>query len=334
MSSQVIQETISLDGFIDKCIKMKFPDASIAECANMIFGGPSSIGQDYIVKRKVLLQSYQMQLQELIQIPIVVQRSQEWFDSRKTLITASDFAQALGEGKFGTKRDIFKKKCGFEQEVKLSPNSMAPLKWGVMFEPIAQNIYSQRTRMKIYEFGLIRHPDPKRSYFGASPDGINEYGIMLEIKCPFIRKITGEVPLQYYYQIQGQLDVCGLHECDYLECQFQKVDALDPNYGMEQGTFLEYPGEDSSEYVYDNIKETMENRQGYIVHHWQLVKYNVVRVYKDEEFVTAKLDALEQVWKQIEMYQGNKNVYDKEVKLSGRHAATNESAKITGYSFI
>jgi hypothetical protein len=34
---------------------------------------------------------------------------------------------------------------------------------------------------------------------------------MLEIKCPFRRRITGEVPLQYYYQIQGQL-----------ECEFSK----------------------------------------------------------------------------------------------------------------
>ena len=329
-----IQETISLEGFIDKCIKIKIPESNIVECANIIFNGPTGITIDYIARRKTLLQSYQSQLQELLKIPIVVQRSQEWFDIRKTLITASDFAQALGEGKFGTKRDIFKKKCGYEQEVKLNPNSMAPLKWGVMFEPIAQNIYSQRTRMKIYEFGLIRHPDPKRNYFGASPDGINEFGIMLEIKCPFMRKITGEVPLQYYYQIQGQLDVCGLSECDYLECQFQKVDKLDPEYRAEQGSFLEYPGEDSSEYVYENIQETMEKRPGYIIHNWQLAKYNVVRVYKDDEFVQAKLDDLEQIWGQIEMYQGNKNVYDKEVKLSGKHATTNQPAKITGYAFI
>jgi hypothetical protein len=41
---------------------------------------------------------------------------------------------------------------------------------------------------------------------------------MVEIKCPWKRVIKqGDVPEQYYLQIQGQLSVCQLDHCDYIE---------------------------------------------------------------------------------------------------------------------
>lgn len=337
----MLQETLGLDEFVDRCIKTKVDDAMILACAKLVFSNGCNIDDDYIVQRRSKIENYQVQLQKLIKIPTIVQRSKEWFDIRKTLITASDFAQALGDGKFGSQRQIYQKKCGYEPEQKLSASTCAPLKWGVMFEPIAQEIYTSRTNLKVHEFGLLRHPDPKRKYFGASPDGINEFGIMLEIKCPFKRKINGEIPTQYFYQIQGQLDVCGLCECDYLECEFKEDDFenYDKDYKNEHGIFLEYG--DGDEYVYCPLKQNvhdwladMQKRPGFVIHYWKLVKYNVIRVYKDEAFIQTKLDALQEVWDRIEMYQDNKDVYDKEVKTSGRFAKTNEPVKITGYSFI
>ena len=47
---------------------------------------------------------------------------------------------------------------------------------------------------------------------------------MLEIKCPFKRKINGSIPDQYWMQIQGQLEVCNLEECDYLECELSEYE--------------------------------------------------------------------------------------------------------------
>ena len=62
--------------------------------------------------------------------------------------------------------------------------------------------------VEVFEFGILRHPTIE--CLGASPDGISDIGIMLEIKCPWKRKKTETIPEQYYYQIQGQLDVCSL----------------------------------------------------------------------------------------------------------------------------
>ena len=77
--------------------------------------------------------------------------------------------------------------------------------------------YLPENFFRLLFIGLIIHNQYK--HIGASPDGISDLGIMLEIKCPFKRKIDGAIPEQYWMQIQGQLEVCDLEECDYLECK-------------------------------------------------------------------------------------------------------------------
>jgi hypothetical protein len=65
----------------------------------------------------------------------------------------------------------------------------------------------------------MRHPAPENFFLGASPDGISDDGVMLEIKCPPRRVICG-TPTDYYWaQMQGQLEVCDLERCDFLECK-------------------------------------------------------------------------------------------------------------------
>ena len=153
------------------------------------------------------------QLQKLLEIPKIVQKSEEWYRARENMISASDFAQALGKGKFGNQNQLIQKKCDPVDESAFSLTNPF-FKWGNMFESVACDIYSSVNKANSHEFGLLKHPVHK--FFGASPDGISDDGVMLEIKCPLKRKIGGDVPTQYYYQIQGQLDVCGLEECDYL----------------------------------------------------------------------------------------------------------------------
>jgi len=197
------------------------------------------------------------QLNILQNMPLVRQRSKEWFDLRMNRLTASDLAQALGKGKFGNRKQLLESKA-FPANTPLK--SLPPLKWGVMFEEMGMRCYQQIVNpVKLYEFGLI--PNDEIVCFGASPDGITETGIMVEMKCPYNRKCTSDVPEQYYLQIQGQLATCKLSLCDYVECYFEVYHDIS-EYMMsctsmgnkEHGIILEFMNT-NNDYIYEYSPE-------------------------------------------------------------------------------
>lgn len=309
--------TICPESFIDICLNKSWNSKAINNTVKLLF--PESTLDT--AQRKKQISHYKAKLDQLRQIPIIEQRSAKWYDTRKNLITASDFAQALGEGKFGTQKQLYQSKCGYDE--KPFNSNLPPLKWGNMFEYVAQTIYAQRTGTRIYEFGLIQHPTI--SYFGASPDGINENGIMLEIKCPYKRKISGEIPEQYYYQIQGQLDVCDLDECDYLECEMKESNCFIPSKN-ENGLIIEIKSKEK--YIYSEVKSWDEkdledwkksqmhilNENDVVFHYWALGRYNVLRVFRDKEFFNDKITLLKEVWDKILQYRKDEELYKKEIQ--------------------
>ena len=327
------QETVSLDITIDRILNRLKINEDINdyqfEYINMIVNHTFSLNniatREYINGRIHKIKQYQEKLNNIKDIPVIVQRSLEWYETRQSIVTASDFAQALNLGKFGNRKQFFVKKAGYEQDT--FNNNLPPLKWGVMFEPVANEIYMKRYDVNIHEFGLLKHPNNK--FFGASPDGITSNGIMVEIKCPFKRKITGEIPLQYYYQIQGQLDVCDLDECDYFECEFElylnDVDFYNDNSNVEKGAIIEYESKDGTTHAYSKMyngypcKYSLDkwinenNKIGAIIKFYKLRKLNTQRVYRDKNFIEEKLDELEVVWTKVLAYRNSKDLYDSEI---------------------
>ena len=354
------QENISTDSLIDKLIRVNGllskwdgrKAKAITSLVNQVFSVRGVCSDAHVKERVKQIIQYQGRLEMLQKIPVVEQRSPEWYKVRKEIITASDFAQALGEGKFGSQKQIYQKKCGYEED-KFNSN-LPPLIWGTMFESVAADIYMIRNNCKLYDFGLLRHETV--DFFGASPDGITDYGIMVEIKCPFKRKITGEIPAQYYYQIQGQLDVCGLSECDYLECEFSDQDTTDIETVMsdlECGIILEYEDPNSSSkttYMYSKVvtkgelkelettwvEESKANTALNFVrqHVWSLNLLNVVRVYKNDEFISEKMASLKEVWDMIKIYQSDKSLYLTDIGASKTTERRKKNIALTGYSFI
>lgn len=189
-------------------------------------------------------------LQYLLKLPKVEQRSKEWFLLRENRLTASDLAQSMGKGKFGTRDNLLTKKA-FPASKPLE--MIPPLKWGVMFEEMGMRCYQEaHNNVYIHELGLIPHDSI--DCFGASPDGITETCIMVEMKCPYRRKFDGQIPEQYYLQIQGQLSTCKLHHCDYVECYIVVFDTIGEYEIMikkedKHGIILEYMK--NNDYVYE-----------------------------------------------------------------------------------
>lgn len=127
---------------------------------------------------------------------------------RSNMLTASDWGTVLGENHYSNSNEVLKKKCGDDNFV-----TNAAMMWGNKYEEVAVLIYKHRNNVEVLDFGCLRHPSIP--FLGASPDGITPYGIMLEIKCPTSRKITGIPPRYYWCQVQGQLEVCELDRCDF-----------------------------------------------------------------------------------------------------------------------
>ena len=128
--------------------------------------------------------------------------------------------------------------------------SNAAIDWGVKYEEVAVQIYEYRNSVNVVEYGCIKHPN--YDWLGASPDGITDDGVMLEIKCPSSRAITGVIPSYYWCQVQGQLEVCELDRCDFLECKLKNTweeEYLADNYegdysrnnlNFEKGVVMEF----------------------------------------------------------------------------------------------
>lgn len=174
-------------------------------------------------------------------IPQPEQRTEEWFNLRKNMITASCAAQAIGENPYPNQKpaDLILDKLNLGPPYK--DNKF--VHHGKKYEEIATKIYENAYNIRVKEYGLIPHiSKPVVPFVGASPDGIGSkfdlkynfsplIGRMLEIKCPLSRqiklegKIDGEICPHYYFcQVQQQLECCDLDYCDFWQCTLKEYE--------------------------------------------------------------------------------------------------------------
>jgi len=155
------------------------------------------------------------------------QRTEEWYQFRHNIITASNIWKVFGsECQYNS---LIYEKC---HPYTASPhgndyvNTSSPMHWGNKYEPLSISIYEKMFQTKIEDFGCILHNT--YPFIGASPDGINtdpessRYGRMLEIKNIVNREIDGIPKEEYWIQMQMQMETCQLDECDFLETRFKQ----------------------------------------------------------------------------------------------------------------
>jgi putative phage-type endonuclease len=264
------------------------------------------------------------------------QRTPEWYIFRNNRLTASDLATALSKNKYCTRNKLIAKKCGFEEPFIVG----AAIAHGVKYEDVAISIYERRNNVKIDDYGCLPHPTIP--YFGASPDGICDYtsenknyiGRMLEIKCPKSRLITGIIPEHYELQVQGQLEVCELHYCDYLECSIKEYNnshefiedssnsiSMTKN-NQEKGVVIELYDIKQSKNMFHylntfNSYEDIETWEDSIIKtifdddnidylcttYWYLEKYSCVLVERDVERFTKLKDDIKLFWDDVLKYR-------------------------------
>jgi putative phage-type endonuclease len=253
--------------------------------------------------------------------PQPAQRTPEWYQFRHNLITASNAYKAFESQ--ATKNQLIYEKCqpltntnssssildsDFVEEVKMV-NVNSSLHWGQKYEPLSVKIYEHIYQTGVEDFGCIQ--DEEYAFLGASPDGINtdiespRYGRMLEIKNIVNREIDGIPKKEYWIQMQLQMKVCDLDECDFLETQF--IEYADQEAFKEDVNPEEiYEDDYGNEFV--NVCMSKELKYKGIIIYFHTKEGKPYYVYKP-------LDIIEpshiQKWEEImlDLYQSDKYKY-------------------------
>lgn len=273
-------------------------------------------------------------IDHLKEIPQPAQRTPEWYNFRNERLTASDLATAVDKNPYSTRNKLIMNKCGIKEEWNPGPAIIH----GVKYEDVAVSIYESRNDVNVVEYGCIPHPTI--SCFGASPDGIVDYdshnknyiGRMLEIKCPTRREITGFIPKYYYYQVQGQLEVCNLEYCDFLECKISEYNSKEEYFqdgdfeytknGNEKGCIIEVYDHELEKIIYhyakmgisseefleweDNIIDNVlkDSNLDYLqTSFWKLDEYNCLLIEKNQEFWEKTQPKILKFWEDVVLYR-------------------------------
>jgi len=202
--------------------------------------------------------------EEVLARPQVPQRTAEWYAQGKSVLTASEFA-TLYRTPRAVGQMIMSKVPPFatvsSNRLACMTCEMGPFDWGVRFEPVVKQILAKRWGVVIAEAGRIMHPTDTR--LAASPDGIimeatdpRRIGRLLEIKCPISRQIGEGIPFDYWCQMQVQMEVTGIEECEYVEV---KIDSAMDLSGEPDGYIWLLQNSDTCEmrYVY-TVQERAE----------------------------------------------------------------------------
>ena len=265
------------------------------------------------------------------------QKTDEWYSHRHGLVTASSVWKAFGSQSVQNQL-IYEKCMPFDPTKYSRVNTESPLHWGQKYEVLSKQLYEEINGTKVQEFGCIRHPNPLYYFIGASPDGINVcplsplYARMVEIKNVVSREITGIPKEDYWIQMQIQMEVCNLPECDFEETKFTEYededafnadsdetnDSLKWNYNLNEkrrGVIVYFAKDEKPFYQYaplnittkaefdewfEETVNTHDNLTWIKNIYWRLEVYSCVLVLRNKDWFKNAVVKIEELWKTIE----------------------------------
>ena len=270
--------------------------------------------------------------------PQHTQRTPEWYDFRNNLITASN-AYKIFETNATRNQLIYEKCTSFAKTNSIIQpvNIDSSLHWGQKYEPVSVLVYEKKVGTTLEEFGCIKHSI--YDFLGASPDGIitdptcSKYGRMLEIKNVVNREIDGIPKKEYWIQMQLQMEVCDLNECDFLETQFIEYETetdfmndceidvepesrfIETNNGELKGIIMYFSKEGIPTYIYkpldmnksefdafesDTIEKMETIEMTWIKNiYWKLKTYSCVFVKRNRRWFQDNVSEIQDLWNVI-----------------------------------
>ena len=267
-------------------------------------------------------------LTKYISTPQLEQRSKEWFEFRRSGLSASDIWKAVDSQSM--QNSLIYSKCKpMNMKLSKSTNITTAFHNGHLFEPLSIMHYEFDFNTIVGEFGCMAHKDYE--YLLASPDGINikegndRYGRMVEVKNPTTRELTGIPKKEYWIQMQLQMEVWDFDECDFLETVFKQYDTFE-EYLADGDTFTrtannkrkgiiirfydgeqpiyKYPPVDISKEEfnswYDKTLDESTNLEFVCKIYWYLHDYSCVLVPRNKKWFNHVQPKLKSIWNTIE----------------------------------
>lgn len=239
----------------------------------------------------------------------IEQRTPEWYAAREGFITASDFHAAS----FAT--DAVRKRFVMNKAGQGAPFlGSAATRHGVKYEDLARLLYEYEMGTTVREYGLLPHKTV--SIVAASPDGIALQGHCCEIKVPYSKTLT-EIPLEYFAQMQGQMEVCGLDLCDFIVCRVEELDdtefwpAFEAAYAAEYG-FERYGAVGSTRGADTKFKHSRPGLSPDELRAWiaelpidmdvslhRVFDFRITRIERDDKFVADMIAKLRETWEMV-----------------------------------
>jgi len=252
---------------------------------------------------------YRNQIKYLKSILQAEQKSDDWHIFRRSTLTASNIYKIF-QSDYSQSQLIIEKSEPIDINKFKVTNLNSPLHWGQKYEPVSILYYEHINKTSISQFGCIPHS--KYSYIAASPDGIvcdessELFGRMIEIKNVVSREIDGIPKMEYWIQMQLQMEVCDLNECDFLETKFTEY--LNEQEFLEDASSSFYRGfimqfYDNNEVYYEYPPFTLNNTNSNDYINWtkeQLIKNSskkyVSNIYWKLEVVSCVLVLRNNLW--------------------------------------
>ena len=258
--------------------------------------------------------------------PQPTQKTEQWYKSRHNLMTASNAYKAFENQ--STKNQLIFEKCqplnptlyrddDDDDEVKeiIMVNTNSSLHWGQKYEPLSVLIYEFKYETSVEDFGCIQHDTYK--FLGASPDGINvdpkseRYGRMLEIKNVVSREIDGIPKKEYWIQMQLQMEVCNLNECDFLETKFTEYS--DRHEFESDSNELDHEDEDGNEFTNVCLSKDGKMKGLIIYFHGKegkpIYKYMPLNIIHPDDITQWKEDIVDYYGSELYNYTYMKTIY-------------------------
>ena len=255
------------------------------------------------------------------------QQTKEWFEFRKQGLSASDIWKAIDTQ--SAKNNLIYGKCkDIDMSKKQSVNIHSAFHNGHKYEPLSIMHYEFDFNTEVGEFGCIKHE--KYKFLRASPDGINIkednplYGRLVEVKNPISRKLTGTPKKEYWIQMQLQMEVWDLDECDFLETvykDYENEEAFNNDgdtftrtaNGKRKGIIIQFYYNEKPYYEYspvdiskqefdkwyDNIMEKNSHMTWVTNCYWYLEDYSCVLVPRNKKWFKAVYPEFKELWNTI-----------------------------------